>query len=92
MSDVAYEGLDEAEGRLAEQSRPKRRRARDGSLEWVGKCETDRQGKPFPNLANAMIALRSDPAVKNSFAYDEMLSTAMLVQPVDEGGSNLSLT
>ena len=38
-------------------------------VDWLGKCETDKQGKPFPNLANAMIALRSDPTVKDAFAY-----------------------
>jgi predicted P-loop ATPase len=52
------------------------------SVDWLGKCETDKQGKPFPNLANAMIALRSDPTVKDAFAYDEMLCAVMLAHPI----------
>jgi predicted P-loop ATPase len=57
------------------------------SADWLGKCETDKQGKPFPNLANAMIALRSDPAVIDAFAYDDMLCAAMLVHPIANKGA-----
>jgi predicted P-loop ATPase len=59
------------------------------SADWLSKCEADKQGKPFPNLANAMIALRSDPAVRDAFAYDEMLCAAMLVHPIADKGAKL---
>jgi predicted P-loop ATPase len=59
------------------------------TLDWLGECETDKRGKPFPILANAMIALRSDPAVKDAFAYDEMLCAAMLVRPISDKGEKL---
>jgi len=90
LTDITYEDLDEVEGRFAEQRRAKRGRARDSSLEWLGKCETDKQGNPFPNLANAMIALRSDLAVKNAFAYDEILCTAMLMHPIADESSKFN--
>jgi predicted P-loop ATPase len=56
-------------------------------VDWLGKCETDKQGKPFPNLANAMIALRSDPTVKDAFAYDEMLCATILMHSIADEGS-----
>lgn len=52
------------------------------STDWLSKCESDKRGRPFPNLANAMIALRNDPAVKDAFAYDEMLCAAILAHPI----------
>jgi predicted P-loop ATPase len=47
-------------------------------------CLRSETGKPIPNLANAALALRSDPAFKNMFAYDEMLCAAVLMRPLDE--------
>jgi predicted P-loop ATPase len=41
-------------------------------------------------LANAMIALRSDPDVKDAFAYDEMLCAVMLLHPVTNEGSKFT--
>lgn len=87
MTDFMYEDLDEAEQRLAEERRAKRKRAPATSLEWLGKCKTDKRGKPFPNLANAMIALRNDPHVKDAFAYDEMLCAVTLMQPIADESS-----
>jgi predicted P-loop ATPase len=55
--------------------------------DWLSECTTDPKGKPIPNLANTMIALRSDPAVKDAFAYDEMLCAATLVHPIPKEGS-----
>ena len=34
-----------------------------------------------PNLANAVAALRNEPALSGLVAYDEMLSLTMLVRP-----------
>ena len=87
MTDLTYEDLDGVEQRLAVRRRAMHRPARPTSLGWLGKCATDNQGRPFPNLANAMIALRSDPAVKDAFAYDKMLCAAMLMGPIANEGS-----
>jgi predicted P-loop ATPase len=51
--------------------------------EWLRECLLS-AGKPIPNLANAALALRSDPAFKGMFAFDEMLSAAVLLRPLDE--------
>jgi predicted P-loop ATPase len=90
MIDFSYEYLDEAEERLAARRGAKHRHARGPSLGWLGKCTADNQGRPLPNLANAMIALRSDPAVKDAFAYDEMLCAVMLLHPIAIEGSKFA--
>ena len=50
--------------------------------EWLAQCQTDKFGEPRPNLANAMLALRGDPAIAGLFAYDQMLRAPMLVRPI----------
>ena len=47
--------------------------------DWIKQCAVDLKGRPLPNLQNAMVALRSDPALKELFKYDEMLHAAMLM-------------
>jgi predicted P-loop ATPase len=78
---------------LAEQCRAadKRRRARAKKKQrgnaaiphagpaWLDLCTKDNRGEPIANLANAMIALRSDPAVKEAFALDEMQRVPILL-------------
>jgi hypothetical protein len=39
-------------------------------------------GRPLGNLANAMLALRSDNNQSNCFARDEMLHATVLMQPI----------
>jgi predicted P-loop ATPase len=56
---------------------------------WLGKCIKNKRGEPLSNLANAMTALRHDPAVKDAFAYDEMLCAAMLKHPVPINGAKI---
>jgi predicted P-loop ATPase len=56
---------------------------------WLRDCITNKRGEPLSNLANAMVALRSDPAVKDAFAYDEMLCAAMLKHPVPINGAKI---
>jgi hypothetical protein len=51
--------------------------------DWVRECLRGENGKPVPNLANAALALRNDPAFKGMFAYDEMLCAAVLMRPLD---------
>jgi predicted P-loop ATPase len=86
LTDITYDDLEVVERRFAAQNRAKRRRTTIPNSDWLSKCETDKQGRPFPNLANAMIALRSDPAVKDASAYDEMLCAPMLVRPLIDKG------
>jgi len=47
--------------------------------DWLGKCIKGK-GQPLPILANVMKALRYDPSLINTFAYDEMQRTTMLMQ------------
>ena len=48
----------------------------------VAQCIKDVKGKPLPILANAYIALKHDPAVRDALAYDEMACTAMLMHQI----------
>jgi predicted P-loop ATPase len=54
-------------------------RAREQSTAWLAKCITE-NGRPLPNLANAMIAIES--VMPQVFAYDEMLRAPMLMAPM----------
>lgn len=54
--------------------------------EWLERCLRDEKGKPLPNLANALIAMRSAPELSETLAYDEMLAAAVLTGPIP--GSN----
>jgi predicted P-loop ATPase len=51
-----------------------------GEADWIALCQRDKNGKPLSNLANAMIALRNDQNLSQSFALDEMLQAPMLMQ------------
>ncbi len=43
---------------------------------WFGRCVLGdgKDAKPLPSVRNALIALRNDPAIRDAFAFDEMLS------------------
>jgi predicted P-loop ATPase len=47
---------------------------------WVAQCLKSETGSPMPVLANALLALRRDPTLKNLFAYDEMLCAPVLLR------------
>jgi len=49
-----------------------RRKAQDGTAAWLGDCQRDAHGHPHPNLANALTALRRDPALAEVFRFDEL--------------------
>jgi hypothetical protein len=50
--------------------------------DWRAQCVAGETGKPLPVIANALLALRRDPAVHHMLAYDEMLRTPMLLHPI----------
>src|SRR5438552_13749254 len=52
--------------------------------DWLHDCIKGDSGKPLPVLANALLALRRDPDLKDLFAYDEMLCAAILAQPLED--------
>ena len=49
---------------------------------WLSQCIKDVKGKPLPILANAYIALKHDPAVRDALAYEEMACAAMLMHQI----------
>jgi predicted P-loop ATPase len=51
---------------------------RERETAWLKDCICGDTGKPLPNLANALIALRA--VVPNTFGYDEMLCAPLLMR------------
>src|SRR6516165_11547341 len=51
---------------------------------WIDQCiKSDAKNpKPLPVVANALRALRSDPALLDAFVYDEMLRVPMLTHQI----------
>jgi hypothetical protein len=45
---------------------------------WAGLLRRDLRGRPYPDLANALIALRLDVAMADVLAFDEMRQMAIL--------------
>jgi predicted P-loop ATPase len=58
--------------------------AREQSTKWLADCICGETGKPLPNLANALIALRA--VMRDTFAYDEMLCAPMLMRSLEKSG------
>ena len=50
---------------------------------WLDQCiiGDGKNGQPLPIVANALIALRKDPTLRDAFAFDEMLRAPMLQHP-----------
>ena len=64
-------------GSPKQSDKPKRKR---GDLPpWLQACEKDDRDRIIPNLANLMIALRSDPDLANALAFDQMLHAPVLL-------------
>jgi predicted P-loop ATPase len=57
-------------------------KASNGTGDWRGLFELGGNGRPIPNLANTMIALRLNPALQDLVALDKMLNATMLLRPV----------
>jgi predicted P-loop ATPase len=49
---------------------------------WLRDCEKDARGDIIPNLANLFIAMRGDPDLVNTLAFDQMLQSSVLVAPL----------
>ena len=49
---------------------------------WLQACEKDGRDQIIPNLANLMIALRGDPDLANTLAFDQMLQSPVLRSPL----------
>jgi hypothetical protein len=54
--------------------------------DWYERALTGTKGQVLGILANAMLALREDPAWEGVLAYDEMQATALLCKPVPRFG------
>jgi predicted P-loop ATPase len=52
--------------------------------EWHYDCLKSKSGRLLPVLTNAMLALRSDPAVAGCIAFDEMFCGPMLLRPIPD--------
>jgi predicted P-loop ATPase len=55
-----------------------------GQRSWLSQCilGDGKNAKPLPIVANALLALRCDPAIKDAFAYDEMSCATMLLHTI----------
>src|SRR5262249_11674799 len=51
---------------------------------WLDQCilSDGKNPKPLPIVANALIALRQDPAVSDAFGYDEMLRAPTVLHKI----------
>jgi hypothetical protein len=60
---------------------------------WLDKCilGDGKNPKPLSIVANALIALRNDRAVRDSLGYDEMLCAPMLLHEIGQplGGKSM---
>jgi predicted P-loop ATPase len=79
----------DAERSSTGRNRRERQRAEPatGDKRWLDRCMTDDQARPIANLANVMLALRSDPAVSGMVALDEMQCAPILLHPVPRHGA-----
>ena len=53
---------------------------------WLNQCilGDGKNPKPLPILANALIALRNDPEVRDAIGYDEMLRAPVLLHEISQ--------
>jgi predicted P-loop ATPase len=53
---------------------------------WLAQCilGDGKNAKPLAIVANALLALRCDPAIRDAFAYDEMSCTTMLMHIIGQ--------
>lgn len=58
----------------------------NGRPAWLTMCILDSFKRPIPNLANVMLALRSDRALHDAFAFDQLATLPMLTREMPENG------
>jgi predicted P-loop ATPase len=51
--------------------------------DWLARCICDEKGQVLSNLANAMLALRNDAALRDTLAYDEMYAGEVLLREIN---------
>lgn len=54
----------------------------NASGNWLYRCQCNDKGEPLGNLANAVLAIRSEPDLADAVSYDEMLCEVILTQPM----------
>jgi predicted P-loop ATPase len=54
----------------------------DFKAPWLKDCQMDAPDRPTNNLANALVALRTDPDLSSLVAHNGMLYTSMLMKPL----------
>jgi predicted P-loop ATPase len=77
--DEQLSSLTEGDRAAFRASRKKGVRGRSKRDGWLGRCLADDRGGIIANLANAMIALRSDESLFGAVAFDEMQQDAVLI-------------
>jgi hypothetical protein len=90
---IADDGADTVEATIASgitsgmaQPREPKKKPHTLPRDWYADCIVGAEGQVLGNIANALLALRSDPAWQGVLSYDEMLRTAILQQPVARHG------
>lgn len=48
---------------------------------WISLLRRDGNGRAYPDLANVLIALRTEPDMRDALAFDEMLQESMVLKP-----------
>jgi len=59
-------------------------------MHWLDMCimSEGKTPKPLPIVANALIALRKDPAVRGVFVFDQMQCIPMLIHDIGKPGAS----
>jgi Virulence-associated protein E len=77
------EQIDTKEGQAGKSSKRENESAGDDDdPSWLEDCIESDTGKPLPIVANAIEALRRDPAVRDCFSFDEMLCAPLLLREI----------
>jgi len=50
--------------------------------QWQAAAQKTAHGKPYPNHGTAMLALRSDPDIRDAYAFDQMQRCAVMVHEI----------
>ena len=67
---------------IATARKPRRRQARADLPEWLDGAIDDERGRILPNLANAALALRGAPELRDAFSFDELQRLVIVGKPL----------